>query len=164
MVPWPVISPTLPRKPSNAGCCSTLPTSLPPPSPTLSWIFTSPHHHPRHHHPSVPIFHLSLYSVISSFHLCLRLSHLHFILDLSRLLCFNIQFSLHLFIAAFVDSQLRLNCAIVLQTACESIRACQRTRRPTDQTSVATPLKASFYVSRKYSYSTRLTQSLHHSS
>lgn len=88
VVPWPLISPTFPRRPSKL---LDLPTSLPPPLPQL-YPGSSLHlnHHPRHHHTSLPFFPFFLHSVISSFHPYHHLSHLHFIHYLSRLLCFNI--------------------------------------------------------------------------
>ena len=87
VVPWPLISPTFfPRK------LLDLPTSLPPPpSPTLSWIFTSPQPPSSSSSHFIAIFSLFfLHSVISSFHPYHDLSHLRFVHYLSRLLCFNI--------------------------------------------------------------------------
>jgi hypothetical protein len=148
VVPWPVISPTFPRKPSKLLTQAARPShfSPTPPSPTLSWIFTSPQPpSSSSSHFICHFFTFSLHSVISSFDPCHRLSHLHFIHYLSRLLCFQY---ITLSISSFPRSWTP-DCAIVLQTACESIRAYQRPRRPTDQNFVATPLKTSFYVLRK---------------
>lgn len=125
VVPWPLISPTFPRRPSKL---LDLPTSLPPPpSPTLSWIFTSPQPPSSSSSHFIAIFSLfpsfgNLFfppippSIASSFHPLSLAASLFQYTNLS--------------ISSFPRSWTP-DCATVLQTACESIRACQRTpRRP----------------------------------
>lgn len=94
MVPWPVISPTFPRKASKLLTQAARPSHFSP-TPPLPRLYPGSSPHLNHHSSSSShfichFFTFSLHSVISSFDPCHRLSHLHFIHYLSRLLCFNI--------------------------------------------------------------------------
>jgi hypothetical protein len=123
VVPWPLISPTsFPRK------LLDLPTSLPPPLPQL-YPGSSLHlnHHPRHHHTSLPFF--PFFSSFGNLFLSLIPRS---IASSFRPLSFAA--SLFQYTTVSISSFPRLwtpDCAIVLQTACKSIRACERPpRRP----------------------------------
>lgn len=158
MVPWLLISPTFPRKPPKL---LDLPTSLPPPpSPTLSWIFTSPQP------PSSSSSHfIAIFSLFSSF------GNLFFppippsIASLFRPLSFTASFFQYITlsissISAFVGSRLRDRVA-------DRVRIHPRLPKnstPTDQKLVATPLTTSFYVSRKQFLQHKINSDLHHSS